>query len=257
MAHDYSQVTEVPGIGADQEELARLAHRYQVASGYCSGKRVLEVACGAGMGLGVLARTASLVVGGDVTRDLVAAAHAHYRRRVPLLQLDAQALPFRAASFDVVVLFEALYYLARPSDFLEECRRVLTPGGTLIIGTVNREWAAFNPSPFSIRYHAGGELVELCAEHGFQAELFAAFPAGAGPSSRTIVSLIKRAAVSLRLIPKSMRAKQLLRRLFFGALTPVPMELEPQPDGDAPLTPVAPERPVTEYKILYAIARRT
>ena len=54
-----------------------------------------------------------------------------------------------------------------------------------------------------------------------------------------------------------MRAKQLLRRFFFGALSPVPNELEPQPSGDAPLTPVAPQRPITEFKILYAIARKT
>lgn len=257
MAHDYTPITEIPGIGADREELARLAHRYQVASPYCTGKRVLEVACGAGMGLGLLAGTASLVVGGDVTRNLLAVAHGHYGGRVPLLQLDAHALPFRTGSFDTVVLFEALYYLARPGDFIEECRRVLSTDGTLIIGTVNREWAAFNPSPLSIGYHTGGELVELCAEHGFETQLFAAFPSGAGSGFGAIISLIKRAAVSLHLIPKSMRAKQLLRRFFFGALSPVPNELEPQPSGDAPLTPVAPQRPITEFKILYAIARRT
>ena len=257
MAHDYTSITEIPGIGADREELARLAHRYQVASAYCSGKRVLEVACGAGMGLGLLASTASLVVGGDITRNLLTVAQGHYGGRVPLLQLDAHALPFRTGSFDTIVLFEALYYLARPGDFLEECRRVLSTDGTLIIGTVNREWAAFNPSPMSIRYHTGGELVELCTEHGFQTALFAAFPAGAGSSSGAAVSLIKRAAVSLHLIPKSMRAKQLLRRFFFGALIPVPQELEPQPDGGALLATVAPQRPITEYKILYAIARKT
>ncbi|MCH7607831.1 MAG: class I SAM-dependent methyltransferase [Chloroflexi bacterium] len=257
MAHDYTPITEIPGIGADREELARLAHRYQVASPYCTGKRVLEVACGAGMGLGLLAGTASLVVGGDVTRNLLAVAQGHYGGRVPLLQLDAHALPFRTGSFDTVVLFEALYYLARPGDFIEECRRVLSTDGTLIIGTVNREWAAFNPSPLSIRYHTGGELVELCTEHGFETELFAAFPSGGSSRLGAVVSLIKRAAVSLHLIPKSMRAKQILRRFFFGALSPVPNELEPQPSGDAPLTPVAPQRPITEFKILYAIARKT
>ena len=86
MVHDYTPITEIPGIGADREELARLAHRYQVASCYCPGKRVLEVACGAGIGLGSLASTASLVVGGDVTRSLLAIAHGHYQGRVPLLQ---------------------------------------------------------------------------------------------------------------------------------------------------------------------------
>ena len=256
VALDYTPVTETPGIGADEEQLSRLYHRYHAASGYSAGKRVLEVACGAGIGLGYLARTASAVVGGDYTRGLLRLAHHHYKGRVPLLQFDAQALPFRDHVFDTIILFEALYYLADTSGFLQECQRILSPEGTLVISIVNKEWAEFNPSPLSTNYYSASELFELLKEQGFHAELFGAFPALTGSTFQMFVSRIKRAAVKLHLIPKSMRAKQLLRRVFLGRLFPLPNELDPGIVKDAPLTPITLAGPVTEYKILYAIAHR-
>jgi 2-polyprenyl-3-methyl-5-hydroxy-6-metoxy-1,4-benzoquinol methylase len=68
LATDYCTVTELPGSNATKEQLARLYHRYHFAAGFCEGKDVLEVACGAGQGLGYLARKAKSVVGGDYGR---------------------------------------------------------------------------------------------------------------------------------------------------------------------------------------------
>ncbi len=93
--------------------------RYHYAAGLCQGKDVLEVRCGSGAGLGYLARRARSVVGGEYTESLLSRALLHYRGRIPLVWLDAHALPFREASFDAVILFEAIYYLGRPEDFLE------------------------------------------------------------------------------------------------------------------------------------------
>lgn len=52
MPDDYTSVTELPGSQATREQQARLYHRYHTAGRYATGKRVLEVACGAGLGLG-------------------------------------------------------------------------------------------------------------------------------------------------------------------------------------------------------------
>ncbi len=46
---------------------------------------------------------------------------------------DAQDLPFSAASFDTVLLFHTLTYTERPLRALEECARVLRPGGKLVL----------------------------------------------------------------------------------------------------------------------------
>ena len=106
--------------------------RYHLASQFSSGKDVLEVACGAGIGLGYLAKRARKAVGGDYSESLLRCVQSHYRSRVPLLRLDAHQLPFGDGSFDTVLLFETIYYLAEPGKFLDECSRVLR--GQMVTG---------------------------------------------------------------------------------------------------------------------------
>ena len=113
---DYASVTETPSIRITREAMAMQASRYAFAASLCAGKDVLEVACGTGSGLGNFARAgATSVIGGDYTENLVVHAARHYRGRLNMLRLDAQALPFRSQSFDLIVLFEAIYYLRNPS----------------------------------------------------------------------------------------------------------------------------------------------
>ena len=100
--------------------------RWLVAS---AGGAVLDVGCGTGRNLPLYAR-GTRVIGVDVSADALARAR---RRRpdVPLVQADAEALPFRAASFDTVV--SALVFCSVPDAGrgLLETRRVLRPEGTL------------------------------------------------------------------------------------------------------------------------------
>ena len=103
--------------------------RYAFAASFCRDHHVLEVGCGVGQGLGYLARVAAHVVGGDLSLGLIRQTHAHYQGRIPLAQFDAQALPFRDQSFDVVILHEAIYYLSSPQRLVAESRRVLRGNG--------------------------------------------------------------------------------------------------------------------------------
>ncbi len=61
-----------------------------------------------------------------VTTDILAA---------PWLDLvaDAQALPFAAASFDNIVMFDVLHHIEFPPRFLTEAARILRPGGRIIM----------------------------------------------------------------------------------------------------------------------------
>ena len=252
---DYSTVTETPGTLVTGEALSMLLTRYQTGAGFCEGKAVLEVACGSGQGLGYLARRARRVIGGDYTESLLRTARGHYRDRIPLVCLDAHALPFRAQSFDVVLLFEALYYLAGPKGFLEECRRVLRSNGVLVISTVNREWVDFNPSPHSTKYFSARELKELLTQMGFRAEIYRAFRVASGRPKDRLVSALKRTAVFLDLIPKTMKGKEWLKRIFFGRLTPLPHEITEEMSRPCPLAPVPERCPITDFKMLYALCR--
>jgi len=249
---DYSNVTEAPGTLVTREAIDMLVARYSWAAATSADRDVLEVACGAGQGLGVLARTARRVVGGDYTQSLLGGAHAQYGARVPLLRLDGQRMPFRSASFDVILLFEAIYYLASGDAFLAECRRVLRPGGRLLVCSANCAWSGFNPSPFSTRYYDADGLSRLLAAHGFHVRMFGAFPATAPSLAGRAVSLAKRVAVALHLIPKTMKGKEWLKRMFLGPLQPFPAEL-PSTAASLPLVPLESLTGAADgFKVIYA-----
>lgn len=262
MTTAYSTITETPGIGASREQLAMLYSRYRFAAEWCAGRDVLEVACGAGQGLGYLARRAKRVVGGDVDQANLTCAAARYsgRPQITVQQFDAHQFPFPDASFDTAICFEAIYYFARPDIFLRECRRILRPHGVLIICSVNCKWSDFNPSPFHTRYFSAAELESLMRAAGFRPELFLAFPVQLRSWRSRILSRIKRAAVVLHLIPKTMRGKEWLKRVVFGPLTPLPAEVADEMAPYVQPVAVATDGPHERYKVMYAvgyIAERT
>ncbi len=254
MSADFSIITELPGNRAHAEQLAMIHTRYKWAGDKAAGRDVLEAACGPGRGLGYLAARARSVVGGDITPALVEAANGHYRGAPKALVMDAQQMTFVDASFDMVLLFEALYYMPKPEAFLAEARRVLRPGGILLISCPNPEWADFNPSPFSVRYFTADELRAMLDGAGFQVVVRAGFSAASSGALVRTSSALRRVAVSLGVVPKSMSGKALLKRIFYGSL----FELGPEIDATVAaggLFSVGPG-PVTDYKMLYADATR-
>lgn len=103
------------------------------------GTRVLDIA----VGTGLLAREAhgivqpgGLVVGLDPSFGMLAEARASLT--LPLVQGKAEALPFVDASFDVVTMGYALRHMADFASVFAEFRRVLKPGGKLLILEIAR-----------------------------------------------------------------------------------------------------------------------
>ncbi len=107
---DFTTVAEVPGGNATADQLSILHTRYYLAGRYADGKDVLEVACGAGQGLGYIACHARRVVGGDIDDRLLAIARQTYEGndKVDLTKLDAKDLQFSDEPLDTLVLFEAI-----------------------------------------------------------------------------------------------------------------------------------------------------
>src|SRR5438128_1503124 len=202
----FVTVTELPGSGGTREQLAMLGARYALARTLCPGKDVIEIACGPGIGLSYLARRARRVVGGDYDADLLRIARATYDGRLPIVRLDAHTLPFASGSADVIILFEALYYLQAPDHFIREARRVLRFGGHLLISTVNRDWPGFNPSPFSHRYLSGSDLCNLLESTGFAVRLYGGFPVRMFTRRDRLLMLVRRTAVAFHLMPGTMKA---------------------------------------------------
>lgn len=252
----YTTVTEMPGNKATKENLDMLYTRYKWALQFVKGKDVLEVACGAGQGLGYLAKSAKKVVGGDIDEDIVKCAKNYYKERVKILQFDAHKLPFKANSLDVVILFEAIYYLKQPEKFLRECYRVLRKDGLVLLCTVNKDWPGFNPSPYSFKYFSILELVELFKKNNFDVKIFGAFSMLPNSLKEKIIFFIRKIAVRFHLIPKTMKGKEKLKRLFFGKLLTTPPEIkEGIAEYHQPL-PIALDPPNYQYKVLYSIAQK-
>ncbi len=246
----YELVTEGPGKPATPEELAMLATRYQLAAELAQGQDVLELACGPGMGLGLLAARARRVVGSDYDGRLLQEARRHYGRRMPLLQLDAQCLPFREAAFDVLLLFEAIYYLGDVDAFLTEARRVLRPDGRLVICSANKECSSFHPSPFSVAYYSARQLDALLRRHGFAVEVQAAFPV-----RPALLRNSRRAGRWLaNLLGLSPGAKRVIKRLLLRERLTFPAELREGADV-APRVALADMSHASAYQVLFATGR--
>jgi SAM-dependent methyltransferase len=255
MSTDFVSLTEIAGDEVSAEQVERMCQRYRWAGQYCRGKDVIEVACGTGQGIGYLAKLARSIVPADYSEAILSIARRHYGERFTFRQFDAQRMPFADRSFDVVIIFEALYYLPDVRAFFAECRRVLRPGGLLLIATANKDLFDFNPSPQSYRYLGVGELGEELGQLGFACEFFGAAPIGAVSLRQKLLRPIKMMAARLGLIPKSMSGKKLLRRLVFGKLVKMPPELAPDAYPYAEPVRLTPGRPDRAHKVILCAAR--
>jgi SAM-dependent methyltransferase len=97
---------------------------------------VLDIGCGNGRYLAEL-RTRGhrgVVCGADMSEGILRTAHSAVDG-VPLMVSDAQALPFAADSFDVVLSMHMLYHVPDKARALAEMRRVLRPGGVALVLT--------------------------------------------------------------------------------------------------------------------------
>ncbi len=113
-----------------------LTRRLLALSGLSPGARVLDAGCGQGASLDLLRREAGCAaVGLDPSSTLLGEA----ARRGPVLSGIAEALPFADGIFDAV-LVECVLSLTADRDLaLAECRRVLAPGGLLLLSDMYRK----------------------------------------------------------------------------------------------------------------------
>jgi SAM-dependent methyltransferase len=253
---DFVDVTEMPDEPISDEQLVRLIGRYKWATEYCAGSDVVEVGCGAGPGLGMLAAASRSLVAGDVSPAILNQARAHYGDRVPLGLFSGESLPYPDLSKDVIILFEAIYYLKDAQRFVTECRRVLRPGGYILLSTANKDLWDFHPSPHTYTYYGVTELGALLGSNKFDSEFFGFQSTAGSPLRQRILRPVKRLAVATGLMPSTMRGKRLLRRLVFGPSVPMPRELS---ENDAPyLSPesISAESPDVSHKIIYCAARK-
>jgi len=158
----------------DSHEKCYLEHlgRYEFASQSAQGKEVLDIACGTGYGAPIFAAAGVKGYRGmDISAEAIEMAETRYRvsPKISFMLGDACRLEgIEDGTIDVVVSFETIEHLADPRRFLAGLRRVLVPGGTLIVSTPNR--AVRDPSgnlnstpanPFHLREWNTSEFTQL------------------------------------------------------------------------------------------------
>jgi len=163
----------VPGIVEENYWFRRHEAAYLALRRYCVGAVVLEAGCGEGYGADLFAADAAVVLGLDY--DPLTARHvAATYPRVSAARGNLAALPLRESGVDVVANLQVIEHLWDQAGFLRESRRVLRPGGRLLVTTPNR--ITFSPgrdtplNPFHTRELAPSELDSLLREAGFAVE---------------------------------------------------------------------------------------
>lgn len=98
-------------------------------------RRILDVACGTGLWLEILAQQFSdaALFGVDRVPAMLEVAQRRLGQRATLLEADAAELPFESGRFQLVTTTNALHYFADVPATLTEIRRVLAPSGNLVI----------------------------------------------------------------------------------------------------------------------------
>lgn len=119
-----------------------LKHRkcYEVAGEVAEGKSVLDFGCGSGYGAALMAGSAASVVGVDASARAIDFCVGHYGAENLTFEAITPdcTLRFEDGAFDVVTSFQVIEHMPDVRAYLQLLKRVLKPGGRLLLATPNR-----------------------------------------------------------------------------------------------------------------------
>jgi len=146
-------------IPSDNPIHQRLLKAYHLAAPYIKGN-VLELGCGEGRGVEIIAPKCDDYLGVDKIGSLA----EHLRATYPNFTFRQMVFPplsqLMDSSYDVVVSFQVIEHLKRDKEFLHEICRVLKPGGTAILTTPNIK-KTLTRNPWHIREYTARQLMDL------------------------------------------------------------------------------------------------
>src|SRR5215467_7795286 len=160
---DFTCERYVPEMGG-QIKYEHL-HRYALCLQLVTGKTVLDIASGEGYGAALLATVAKSVTGVDIEVDSVNhAKHLYYKPNLTFLVGSCENVPLPDNLFDVVTSFETIEHHDKHEEMLDEIKRVLKPGGVVIISSPNRLTYSDEPgykNPFHVKELYYDQFYEL------------------------------------------------------------------------------------------------
>jgi ubiquinone/menaquinone biosynthesis C-methylase UbiE len=137
--------------------------------GASPGERMLDVGCGSGSFCRSLAPQVTPgghVIGVDREAEAIALATrlsaAEASAILTFARADGHDLPFADQSFDAAVCISVLEFCERPSQVLAEVRRVLRPGGRLLVANADEDTRVYNGSDREL----GRRITRAIADRG-------------------------------------------------------------------------------------------
>lgn len=127
-------------------------HEYVFAAKYIkSSEIVLDLSCGWGSGTNILAGAGKKAIGADVSTELIESARSRFNKdNLEFIVTDGQDVKLASNSVDVVVSIHTMEHVENDHKFLSEIKRVLRPGGKLLLEVPLRMRRPFihNNNPF-------------------------------------------------------------------------------------------------------------
>lgn len=161
-------------------ELVIHISRYSTAQNLCRGLNVLDVACGEGYGAYAMASFwgAKSVTGVDISEEAITAAQNVFPHpNVKYIASTAESIDklFAPDTFDLVVSLETIEHVRDPEEFLAAIKKVLKPGGIVVLSCPNDHWL-YGPgetqNPFHLRTYYFEEFKEQAEKHLGEAKCF-------------------------------------------------------------------------------------
>jgi SAM-dependent methyltransferase len=141
-----------------------------------AGEAVLEIGCGHGKTLARLGESRCAHLAGiDPSEVMVRLARGRLRRwieagRAEVALASSSKIPHPDGRFDAALAVHVVYFWSEPLADLREIRRVLRPGGRLLLGYRPRDEATLAALPASVyALRSADEIEALLAEAGFVA----------------------------------------------------------------------------------------
>jgi len=149
-------------IPSDNPIHQRLLSAYHHAQPFIKGD-LLELGCGEGRGVELLAPLASSYMGIDKIKAIVNDLKNKYPD-YKFLDGIFPPFPFEDDQFDTIVTFQVIEHVKKDEEFIKEIHRVLKPGGQALITTPNIKMT-LSRNPWHIREYTAEELTALCRKY--------------------------------------------------------------------------------------------
>ena len=170
----------LPDVPAENYWFRRHLAVYEWVARRCAGLEVVDMACGEGYGVEVLARHARRVTGVDANPE----AHEHARLRYsrPGVRFVRDLVERFEEPCDAVVFLQTIEHVEDPESILRHFKGMLRPGGSAYVSTPNLltlapPGAAKSDNPWHVKEYRAEEFRSLCESEFGRVELVGLFHA--------------------------------------------------------------------------------